>query len=79
MMEQEMFPGFSRSDLNSLPNWYAYMATLVNGQTVRPFNLQTLLNPAVYSEAIANRARAWSRKKYTRPRSEVAREIKLSS
>jgi type IV secretory pathway VirB4 component len=29
LMEREMFPVFTRSDLISLPNWRAYMATLV--------------------------------------------------
>jgi len=77
-MEREMFPVFSRSDLINLPNWHAYMATLVNGQTVRPFNVQTVLNPAVYDAAVADRVQACSREKYARPRSEVIRKITTS-
>jgi len=75
LMEREMFPVFSRSDLISLPNWHAYMATLLNGQTVRPFNVQTMLNPTEYDETVADRIRLRSRTKYARSPSKKNTEV----
>ena len=66
IMEREMFPVFSRSDLINLPNWHAYMATLTNGQTVPPFNVQTLQSSAQYDRARASAVRKQSRRRYGR-------------
>jgi hypothetical protein len=78
LMEREMFPVFTRSDLISLPNWHAYMTTLVNGQTVRPFNLETVLAPVAYDEDRTRRVRAASTERYGRSRHLVEREIAQS-
>lgn len=71
LMEREFFPVFNRHDLLSLPNWQAYMTTLVNGQTVRPFSLTTLPDPTPYDEKRAAEIRKGSRSRYSRSRREV--------
>lgn len=78
IMEREMFPVFTRSDLINLPNWKAYMSTLVNGQTVPPFTVQTVLDDVVFDENRAQEAQRLSREKYSRPRAAVEREIARS-
>lgn len=78
LMEREMFPVVTRSDLLELPNWRAYVTTLVNGQTVRPFTIQTVLDTVEYSPDTAQAVRSASRGKYGRPRAKVEEEINES-
>jgi len=78
LMEREMFPVFTRLDLLRLPNWHAYVTTLVNGQTVPPFNVQTVADTIRYDEERAAQVLAWSRERYGRPRRDVEREIASS-
>ena len=46
-LEKEVAPTLSRSDLLDLPNWHAYVSTLINNQAVRPFEMCTI--PSVES------------------------------
>ncbi|MCX8015409.1 MAG: type IV secretion system DNA-binding domain-containing protein, partial [candidate division WOR-3 bacterium] len=78
LMEQEFFPIFNRFDLGNLPNWHAYIKTLINGQTVHPFNLQTLPDTTKFDETTAQKVRDLSRKSYGVPRNEVEKIIKQS-
>jgi DNA helicase HerA-like ATPase len=78
IMEREMFPVFTRSDLINLPNWKACMSTLVNGQTLPPFTVQTVLDDVVFDENRAQEAQRLSRKKYGCERAAVEREIARS-
>jgi tRNA isopentenyl-2-thiomethyl-A-37 hydroxylase MiaE len=78
VLEQELQPVFMRGDLVNLPNWQAYVATLVNGQTVRPFNMETILDETPRNEALAARIRQRSREKHGRPRQLVEQEIAAS-
>src|SRR5581483_9681804 len=75
IMEREMFPVFSRSDLINLPNWKAYVSTLLRGQTVQPFTLQTVLDDRAFDAQRAGEVQRLSRRKYGRARAEVEREI----
>jgi DNA helicase HerA-like ATPase len=70
VMEREMFPDVSRFDLLNVPNYHAYMRTLVNGKPARPFSVRTALPPAPGSEERALEVQELSRKKYGRPRRE---------
>jgi hypothetical protein len=65
VLEKYLYPVFSRSDLISLPNWHSLMSTLVNGQTVQPFSVETKLILSEYDHERADKARALSRKKYS--------------
>ncbi|MEO0091874.1 MAG: type IV secretion system DNA-binding domain-containing protein [candidate division WOR-3 bacterium] len=78
LMEREFFPIFNRFDLGNLPNWQAYIKTLINGQTVTPFNLQTVLDKLRYCEVTAQQVREHSRKTYGKLRKQVEQEIEQS-
>jgi len=78
IMEREMYPVFTRSDLINLPNWQAYVSTLVNGQSAPPFTVETMLPRTAPDEKRARRVRELCRRRYGRPRREVEREIARS-
>lgn len=65
ILEKYFYPVFSRSDLISLPNWHSVMSTLVSGQTVQPFSVETKLILSEYDRDRADRAREASRNKYS--------------
>lgn len=75
LMEREFFPVFNRFDLANLPNWQAYMTSLVDGQTVRPFNMQTLPDTTPFEPARERRVRDESRRTFGRLRGAVEEEI----
>ncbi len=77
-MEQEFHPAFNRFDLANLPNWHACMSTLVNGQTVRPFSIQTIRDCSEGDPEHAEEVRARSRSKYGRAREDIEKEIAQS-
>lgn len=64
-------PEVTANDLINLPNWHAYVATQVDGQSLRPFSMQTI-KPAQRSDHTA-RAEivAASARRYGTPRAEV--------
>jgi len=74
MLEDEFLPIVGRSDLTGLPNFQAYVKTLVNGEATKPFSVRTRLETAQENahiiETIRNGARA-----YSRPTTEVDEEI----
>ena len=78
MLEKYMAPVFARSDLATLPNWHAVMTTLVGGQAVEPFTVETVLPAVPVDEARAERLRAVSRLTYGRPRATVERELNIA-
>jgi hypothetical protein len=78
VMERELSPVVTRGEFVSLPNWHAYMKTLVRGQTVRPFTVETLTDDEAVNEARARQVRSWSRRTYGRPRRQVEAEIARS-
>jgi len=74
-MEREFYPLFDRSDLINLPNWLAYITTLVNGQPLQPFSLSTLPDKESFDESRAAQVFAESRRRYGRPADEVGSEV----
>jgi hypothetical protein len=66
-MEREMAPTLSRSDLLDIPNWHAYVSTLVDNQTVRPFEMRTVLDPELFNKDRAAEVVALSRSRYGPP------------
>jgi len=78
IMEREFAPAVNRFDLTNLPNWRAYISTLVAGQTVGAFSLETRPDERRFDEALAWRVRETSRKRYGRSRREVDEEIARS-
>lgn len=77
-MEREFFPVFNRFDMLNLPNWYAYASTLVNGQSVPPFTLRTMIDETKYDRKRAEKIRERSRQRYGKPRADVEAEIRRS-
>lgn len=76
ILEQAYAPTFSRFDLVNLPNWRACVSTLVEGQTVPPFTLSTVLDERSSREATAEKVRKASREKYARRREAVENEYR---
>lgn len=78
-MEKEFFPFFNRYDLMNLPNWNAYMTTLMLGQAVTPFSIRTTVDTTTtQSGERAADCRERSRKAYGRPLHEVNAEVAKS-
>lgn len=78
IIERELQPVFNRADLVNLPNWHAYVSTLVNGQTVPPFSVETVIDPVPTDPAVAAAARECSRARYGRATHDVDAEIACS-
>ncbi|MGH7960406.1 MAG: type IV secretory system conjugative DNA transfer family protein, partial [Candidatus Binatia bacterium] len=78
LVERELSPVFTRFDLVNLPNWRAYMTTLINGQTVQPFSLQTLFDPTPIDAQRAATVQKRSRQAYGRLRRQAEAEIAKS-
>lgn len=51
------------------------MSTLVNGQTVQPFSIETELGDVTHDRTRAERVLASSRARYGRPRAEAEHEL----
>lgn len=75
IMERYFAPAFDRQAISRLPNWHAAMTTLVGGESVQPFMVETVPDPTRPDGATAERARVASRKKFSRPRAVVEREL----
>ena len=73
-LEKQFQPEFSASDIVGLDNRNAYMALLVNGKPVRPFNMRTIdLDPVDMTKV--EPLKQMSYEKYGRPLAEVNAEI----
>ena len=73
-LAQEFAPIFNEADLINLPNFHIYLKLMIDGVTSQPFSAITLrlreINTSHKEEIIE-----FSRKRYTRPRTAVEREI----
>lgn len=78
LLEREFLPTFNRFDLANLPNWRAYVKTLIDGVPARPFSIQTVRDPVPFDARAAERLRRRSRRVYGRPRPEVDAQIAMS-
>ncbi len=67
-------PVFSQNDLLNIDNFNAYVKILVNGQTTKPFNIETLALERG-DRQLADRLKNQSRAKYGRDRQEIEEEI----
>ncbi len=75
-LEKEFSPTFNLRDLINLPNYNIYLKLMVDGVTSQPFSGTTLSLPDItqtYKSIIIEQ----SRRKYSRPRSQVEKEIAL--
>jgi len=77
-LEKYVKPAFSQSDLTNLPNWISTMSTLINGQTVPPFSVETTLIHTPFDAQRAEEVKIRSREKYARPRTVVEEELGYS-
>ena len=73
-LEKIFAPIFSAQDLTNIDNANAYLKPLINGLTVKPFNIKT---PRYKTGDIniSQSIKQLSRLKYARPREEVEKEI----
>ncbi|MBU1179308.1 TraM recognition domain-containing protein [Patescibacteria group bacterium] len=67
-------PVFSREDLMNAANYNAFLKLLINGETARPFNIETVSPEESFSET-AEKVKEISAIKYGRPLSKVESEI----
>jgi len=79
-MEPRLAPPFSDSDLQNLPNFHACVATLANGDALRPFSMRTLYRgaDAPQGERVRRDITGRSRARHARPRVEVETELSKS-
>ncbi len=70
-LEKKFHPAFNRFDLANLPNWTAYISTLIDGQVTPPFSFSTILDKTRLDRGRADIVRTKSRERYTLPRAEV--------
>jgi hypothetical protein len=64
-------PEFNREDLINLPNWQAYVATQVAGQSQRPFSMHTVTPALDLDDSVAAHIIAQSAQRYGTPRAVV--------
>jgi hypothetical protein len=57
-------PEFGREDLINLPNWQAYVATQVAGQSQRPFSMRTVTPVRDLDDSVAAQIIAQSAQRY---------------
>lgn len=65
LLEPYLRPEVSRQDLVRLPNWRAYLSTLVNGAKVPVFSLETIAEAASFCADVAVAVREDSRDRYS--------------
>jgi len=75
LMERYMSPPFTRTDLTTMPNWYAAMTTLVEGQTLQPFSVETIPAKPASEPRRAEEVREASRRRYGVPRARVEADL----
>ena len=73
-LAQEFAPIFDEADLINLPNFHIYLKLMIDGVTSQPFSASTL-PPVERNKSYKNKIIDFSRKRYTKPRSAVEREM----
>ena len=73
-LEKQFQPVFDKSDLINIDNFNAYVKILVNGETTKPFNIQTIPMEKGNRELV-DRLKESSREKYGAARQEVEEAI----
>jgi hypothetical protein len=75
LIEPQFLPELGRSDLVKLPNWEAYVKTLVRGDTVAPFSIRTTVAVRPFSDEMRNRVRKHSRATWSNSRAGVEKAL----
>jgi len=73
-LEKQFQPVFDKSDLINIDNFNAYVKILVNGETTKPFNMQTL-PPERGNRELIDQLKERSRQKYGADRQETEDSI----
>lgn len=73
-LEKQFQPEFTQKDIVGLDNYNAYLALLVDGRPVKPFNFETL-SPEKGNKVQVQQLKEMSFATYGRPRDEVDKEI----
>ncbi len=73
-LEKQFAPVFNKNDLINIDNFNAYAKILVNGETTKPFNIQTL-PPERGNRELVERLKETSRQKYGADRQAVEEDI----
>jgi hypothetical protein len=73
-LEKEFSPVFDQTNLVNLPNYHIYLKLMIDGVTSNAFSAITLPPPEIKTSHKKKIIKT-SRKKFTRPRAEVEREI----
>jgi hypothetical protein len=73
-LAKEFSPVFDESDLINLPNYRIYIKLMIDGGTSQPFSASTL-PPVERNKSYKNKIIDFSRKRYTKPRISVERNI----
>lgn len=76
VLEKEFAPAFTAEDLVNLGARQVYLKLMIDGVTSQPFSATTMAPIAVGSVSHRDRAIAFSRRTYSRPRDEIEAEIK---
>lgn len=73
-LKNQFDPVFTQQDLMNIDNFNAYVKLLINNQTTRPFNVQTIKEKEGLIES-ADAIKEMSRLKYGRPKQEIEQEL----
>lgn len=73
-LAEELSPVFDETDLVNLPNYHIYLKLMINGRTSQPFSAITLPLPEK-GKSYKKKIIEISRKRYTRPRNQVEKDI----
>jgi hypothetical protein len=76
ILEREFLPAVGRRDLINLPNFNAYVSTLVRGEAAKPFSLRTLKDDSAWEDVLPAVIRQSSRRLYAKPKASVEAEVK---
>ena len=78
LLEQDFLPSFNRFDLMNLPNFNAYVSTLIDGEVSKAFSMRIISDTTEEDPALAKEIRRNARLKYGVRRDLVERVIENS-
>ncbi len=74
-LEKEYAPDLSQQDIIGIANYKAYIRLNIQNTTSRPFSMETLYDPSLKNEKVAEVVKKYSRMKYGRKKEFVDAEI----
>ena len=75
--EKEYSPVLSAQDILSIANYKAYLKLNINNTTSRPFSIETLYDPTIKNQKVADVIKKYSRMKFGRKKEFVDAEIEV--